>query len=290
MWIVYALGSAAFAGLTSILAKMGIKKTDSTLATAIRTIVVLIFSWLMVFLTGSQSGLTSIDSKTLLFLILSGLATGASWLRYFRALQLGDVNKVVAVDKSSAVLTILFALIFFQEPVTILTIAGIVLIAIGTYLMIEKKKTSTIEVQKNSWLMYALGSAIFASLTAILGKVGIEGVDSNLGTAIRTIVVVTMAWLMVFVSSKQKQVAHIEHKELLYICLSGVATGCSWLCYYRALQDGPASAVVPIDKLSILFTVAFSYFVLHEKLSKKAAVGLCAIVAGTLLLINWQNL
>lgn len=290
MWIIYAFGSAAFAGLTSNLAKQGIRKTDSTVATAIRTIVVLIFSWLMVFITGSQSGLASIDSKTLIFLILSGLATGASWLCYFRALQLGDVNKVVPIDKSSSILTIILALIFLHEPVSFQTACGVVLIAIGTYMMIEKKDVQPNKNGKAGWLLYAVGSAVFASLTAILGKVGIEGVDSNLGTAIRTIVVLIMAWMMVFVSGKEKQVSHIEPKELLYICLSGLATGGSWLCYYKALQEGPASVVVPIDKLSILFTIAFSWLILHERLSKKAAIGLLVLVIGPLLLINWSTL
>ena len=284
MWILFALGSALFAGLTSILAKCGIRKTDSTVATAIRTIVVLIFSWLMVFVVGSQGTISAISGRTLLFLVLSGLATGGSWLCYFRALQLGDVNKVVPIDKSSTVLTIVLAAIFLQEGVTFPKGVGVVLIAIGTFLMIEKKQSSG-ETKSAAWLWYALGSAVFASLTAILGKIGISGVESNLGTAIRTAVVLVMSWVMVFVTGKQPELKAIPKNELGFILLSGLATGGSWLCYYKALQDGPASVVVPIDKLSILVTVLFSYLVFHEKLTKKSALGLAGIVAGTLLML-----
>ena len=285
MWILFAFGSALFAGLTSILAKCGIRQTDSTVATAIRTIVVLLFSWLMVWIVGSQSQLSEISGKTLLFLILSGLATGGSWLCYFRALQLGDVNKVVPVDKSSTVLTILLAAILLQESITWTKGVGVVLIAVGTFLMIEKKESSGAAAKDSRWLWYALGSAVFAGLTAILGKIGISGVESNLGTAIRTVVVLAMSWLMVFVTGKREALRHIPKRELLFICLSGLATGGSWLCYYKALQGGPASGVVPIDKLSILVTVLFSYVVFHEKLSAKAAAGLLGIVAGTLLML-----
>ena len=277
MWILFAFGSAFFAGITAILAKCGIRKTDS--------IVVLLFSWLMVFVVGSQDQLGSIGPNTWLFLILSGLATGASWLCYFRALQLGDINKVVPVDKSSVILTMLLAFLFLQEPITPFGGAGVVLIAAGTFLMIEKKDVEQKEDQKKSWFLYAAGSAIFASLTSILGKIGISGVESNLGTAIRTAVVLLMAWVMVFVAGKAGEVRKIPKNELGFICLSGIATGASWLCYYRALQDGLASIVVPIDKLSILVTVAFSYFVFHERLSKKSAIGLVLIVAGTLAML-----
>ncbi len=285
MWILFAFGSAFFAGITAILAKCGIRKTDSTVATAVRTIVVLLFSWLMVFVVGSQDQLGSIDPNTWLFLILSGLATGASWLCYFRALQLGDINKVVPVDKSSVILTMLLAFLFLQEPITPFGGVGVVLIAAGTFLMIEKKDVKQKEGQKKSWFLYAAGSAIFASLTSILGKIGISGVESNLGTAIRTAVVLLMAWVMVFVAGKAGEVRKIPKNEFGFICLSGIATGASWLCYYRALQDGLASIVVPIDKLSILVTVAFSYFVFHERLSKKSAIGLVLIVAGTLAML-----
>lgn len=285
MWILFAFGSAFFAGITAILAKCGIRKTDSTVATAVRTIVVLLFSWLMVFVVGSQDQLGSIDPNTWLFLILSGLATGASWLCYFRALQLGDINKVVPVDKSSVILTMLLAFLFLQEPITPFGGVGVVLIAAGTFLMIEKKDVKQKEDQKKSWFLYAAGSAIFASLTSILGKIGISGVESNLGTAIRTAVVLLMAWVMVFVAGKAGEVRKIPKNELGFICLSGIATGASWLCSYRALQDGLASIVVPIDKLSILVTLAFSYFVFHERLSKKSAIGLVLIVAGTLAML-----
>lgn len=285
MWILFAFGSAFFAGITAILAKCGIRKTDSTVATAVRTIVVLLFSWLMVFVVGSQDQLGSIGPNTWLFLILSGLATGASWLCYFRALQLGDINKVVPVDKSSVILTMLLAFLFLQEPITPFGGVGVVLIAAGTFLMIEKKDVKQKEDQKKSWFLYAAGSAIFASLTSILGKIGISGVESNLGTAIRTAVVLLMAWVMVFVAGKAGEVRKIPKNELGFICLSGIATGASWLCYYRALQDGLASIVVPIDKLSILVTLAFSYFVFHERLSKKSAIGLVLIVAGTLAML-----
>lgn len=282
MWLLYAVGSAFFAGVTSILAKCGIRKTDSTVATAIRTVVILVFSWLIVFLIGAQSEISSIDGKTLVFLILSGAATGTSWLCYFRALQIGDINKVVPIDKSSTVLTILLALIFLHEGLSFPKLLAVVVITVGILLMIEKKDVKTpSQSGKGSWFLYACGSAFFASLTAILGKIGISGVESNLGTAIRTTVVLVMAWMMVFVTGKQKELRGIPRKELFYICCSGIATGASWLCYYHALQDGPASVVAPIDKLSVLVTVAFSYFVFGEKLSRKAGVGLALLTGGT---------
>ena len=285
MWLAASIGSALFAGLTAILAKCGIRKTDSDIATAIRTIVVLIFSWVMVFIVGSADQITEITPRSLLFLILSGAATGASWICYFKALSIGDVNKVVPIDKSSTILTIFLALIFLHEGLTWAKLGCVCLIAIGTYMMISRKKVIEDTKKKDSsWFIYAVLSAVFASLTAILGKVGISGIDSNLGTAIRTTVVLLMAWLMVFVQGKQKEVKEIEKKELLFIGLSGIATGASWLCYYRALQEGPASVVVPIDKLSILVTIAFSRIVFHEKLTKKAAAGLLCMTVGTLLL------
>ena len=284
MWILSAVGSALFAGLTAILAKCGIRRTDSTVATAIRTIVVLAFSWLMVFIVGSQDTIGDISGKTLLFLVLSGLATGGSWLCYFKALQLGNVNKVVPIDKSSNVLTILLAAIFLQEGISLPKGIGVALIAVGTFLMIEKKQSSG-ETKSAAWHWFALGSAVFASLTAILGKVGISGVESNLGTAIRTGVVLVMSWIMVFVTGKRGELKRVPRNELGFIGLSGLATGGSWLCYYKALQDGPASVVVPIDKLSILVTIAFSYFVFHEKLTKKSALRLMLIVGGTLLML-----
>ena len=285
MWIVFAFGSALFAGLTSILAKCGIRKTDSTVATAIRTVVVLVFSWIMVFTVGSQNQITSIEGKTISFLILSGLSTGASWLCYYKALQFGDINKVVPIDKSGTILTIILAFIFLHEKISLPKIIGVVLIAIGTFMMIEKKDAAFGRSKGKSWLMYAVCSAVFASLTSILGKIGISGVESNLGTAIRTGVVLVMAWVMVFATGKLHAVRNISIKELGFILLSGLATGASWLCYYKALHDGLASVVVPIDKLSILVTVTFSYIVFNEKLTKKAGVGLLAIVIGTLTML-----
>ena len=286
MWVFYAVGSAFFAGVTSILAKCGIKKTDSNVATAIRTVVVLVFSWIMVFVVGSQGSIGSITGHTLLFLVLSGFATGASWLCYFRALQLGSINKVVPIDKSSTILTIVLAFLFLHESITWVKALAVVMIAIGTFLMIQKKEApADIKPESKRWFFYALLSAVFASLTAILGKVGISGVESNLGTAIRTGVVLVMAWVVVFVTGKQHPLAEVPRGELGFICLSGLATGASWLCYYKALQDGLASVVVPIDKLSILVTIAFSYLVFHEKLTRKAGIGLCLIVAGTLAML-----
>lgn len=285
MWILYAVGSSFFAGITAILAKCGIKKTDSNVATAIRTVIVLLFSWLMVLITGTGREIRQIDGRTFLFLVLSGLATGASWLCYFHSLQKGDINKVVPIDKSSTVLTILLALIFLQEGISGAKILSVLLIGVGTLLMIDKKDMETnVQRQSGGWAIYAVLSAVFASLTAILGKIGIAGIDSNLGTAIRTTVVLVMAWLMVILTGKQCEIRRIEKKELLFICLSGLATGASWLCYYRALQDGPASVVVPIDKLSMLVTIAFSWMVFHEKLTGKSAAGVLLITIGTVLL------
>lgn len=281
MWLLYAFGSAFFAGITSILAKCGIRKTDSTVATAIRTIVVVVFAWVMVFIVGSQNQIASISMKSLVFLVLSGIATGASWLCYFYALSKGPIDKVVPIDKSSTVLTIILAFIFLQESVSIFKVICMILIGLGTYLMIDKKGNNQ-EAKDNKWLLAAFGSAIFASLTAILGKVGIDGVESNLGTAIRTCVVLVMAWMMVGV---QKKRVSVPKNELGFLVLSGIATGASWLCYYKALQTGNASVVVPVDKLSVLITILFSYLVFKERLSKKSLLGLILLVAGTLLMI-----
>ena len=292
MWIIYAFASAIFAGATSILAKVGIKDVDSHVATAIRTVVVLIFSWMMVFLVGSQWTLNEISAKSYVFLILSGMATGASWLCYFKALQIGDVNKVVPIDKSSTILTMILAFIVLGEKITINMIIGMIGIAIGTYLMIQKKEEKLENLDEDvkglknkAWLLYASLSAVFASLTSILAKIGIENVESNLGTAIRTIVVLIMSWIIVFITKKQHEIKNIDRRSLAFIVLSGIATGGSWLCYYKALQDGLASVVVPIDKLSILVTVGFAYIFLKEKLSKKSLIGLSLIVAGTLALL-----
>ena len=283
-WIIAAVFSAVFAGLTSILAKCGIKKTDSDLATALRTIVVLAFSWIMVFVVGSQTTIADIGPKALIFLILSGLATGASWICYFKALSMGDINKVVPIDKSSTLLTVLLAIICFGETSNLVVkLIATAILALGIFLMVEKKK-STSQAQGRSWMIYAILAAVFAALTSILAKVGISGVESNLGTAIRTAVVLVLSWGIVFARKKHTGLRTIDKKELLFICLSGIATGASWLCYYYAIGHGDVSVVVPIDKLSILITVAFSYIVFKEKLSKKAFLGLALMVAGTLLM------
>ena len=288
MWIIMAVLSAVFAGLTSILAKCGIKKTDSDLATALRTIVVLIFSWIMVFVVGSQNTIGAIDIKSLVFLVLSGLATGASWICYFKALSIGDINKVVPIDKSSTILTVLLAIICFSETSNLLVkLIATVVLAVGIFLMVEKKQAEQ-GAKKRTYIIYAVLSAIFASLTSILAKVGISGVESNLGTAIRTSVVLVMAWIIVFARRKQGEIKKIDKKELLFISLSGLATGASWLCYYYAIQNGIVSVVVPIDKLSIIVTVAFSYFVFKERLSKKAFIGLGLMVIGTLLMVFFK--
>lgn len=282
LWIVAAILSAFFAGLTSILAKCGIKKTDSDLATALRTVVVLVFVWVMVFVVGSQGDIAEIEPKPLIFLILSGLATGASWICYFKALSMGDINKVVPIDKSSTVLTVLLAIVCFGETSNLaIKLAATAVLAAGIFLMVEKKRTDG-EAKGRAWMLYATLSAVFAALTSILAKVGVSGVESNLGTAIRTGVVLVMAWGIVLARGKQKQLSSLDKKELLFISLSGIATGASWLCYYYAIGHGLVSVVVPIDKLSIVVTVAFSYFVFRERLSKKALLGLCLMIAGTL--------
>ncbi len=287
MWLIMAVLSAFFAGLTSILAKCGIKKTDSDVATALRTIVVLLFSWIMVFVSGSAGTIFQIKSDSLIFLILSGFATGASWLCYFKALSLGDINKVVPVDKSSVVMTVLLAIVLFHETEHLAAkLIGTGILTIGIFLMIEKKETEKKDIDKK-WLFYAVLSAVFAALTSILAKIGISHVESNLGTAIRTGVVLIMAWVIVFMKDKQRQVKEIDVRELIFISLSGLATGASWLCYYYAVQNGIVSVVVPIDKLSILVTVLFSYIVFQEKLDKRAFLGLVLMVTGTLIMALW---
>ena len=284
IWLGAAILSAVFAGLTSILAKCGIKKTDSDLATALRTIVVLAFSWIMVFVVGSYNRITEISTVSLVFLILSGLATGASWIYYFKALSVGDINKVVPIDKSSTILTVLLAIICFGETSNLaIKLIATAILAVGIFLMVEKKQSEKKD-ERRSWMLYAILSAVFAALTSILAKLGISGVESNLGTAIRTGVVLIMAWIIVFARGKQSAIKNIDKKELSFIALSGIATGASWLFYYYAIQNGIVSVVVPIDKMSIIVTVLFSYFVFREKLSKKAMMGLGLMVAGTLLM------
>ena len=288
LWIIAAIFSAIFAGLTSILAKCGIKKTDSDLATALRTVVVLLFSWVMVLVVGSQDTLTAIQPRSLLFLVLSGLATGASWLCYFRALSVGDINKVVPIDKSSTVLTVLLAIICFGETSNLaVKLIATAILAVGILLMVEKKKAAHAATGR-AWMLYAVAAAVFAALTSILAKVGITGVESNLGTAIRTGVVLVMAWGIVLARGKLGGLRTLDRRELLFIALSGIATGASWLCYYYAIGGGLVSIVVPIDKLSILVTVGFSYLVFREKLSRKAFLGLCLMVAGTLLMVFFK--
>ena len=288
IWLIAAILSAVFAGLTSILAKCGIKKTDSDLATALRTVVVLAFSWLMVLVVGSQATISTISGRSLIFLILSGLATGASWICYFKALSIGDINKVVPIDKSSTVLTVLLAIICFGENSNLAAkLIATAILAIGIILMVEKKQAEKKD-ERRSWMVYAIFSAVFAALTSILAKIGILGVESNLGTAIRTAVVLVMAWGIVLAKGKHKSIKAIEKKELVFIGLSGIATGASWLCYYYAVQNGILSVIVPIDKLSILVTVTFSYFVFKERLSKKAMLGLCLMVIGTLLMVFFK--
>lgn len=287
MWLLMAVLSAIFAGLTSILAKCGIRKTDSDVATALRTVIVLLFSWVMVFLVGSFGTIRQISTKSLVFLILSGLATGASWICYFRALSQGDVNKVVPVDKSSTVLSVLLAIVLFRETNHLaVKLICTVFLSLGIYLMIEKKQSDG-KKAGTGWLLYAVGSAVFAALTSVLAKVGITGVESNLGTAIRTVVVLVMAWVIVFLKGKQSALHHLDRKELIFILLSGLATGASWLCYYSAIQNGIVSVAVPIDKMSILVTVLFSYVVFKEKLSRKALLGLCLMALATLSMAIW---
>lgn len=282
MWLTAAVFSAVFAALTAILAKCGIRKTDSDVATAIRTAVVLVFSWIMVFISGSAGSISQISAKSLIFLTLSGIATGASWICYFKALSLGDVNKVVPIDKSSTVLTVLLAIICFGETEHLaVKLIGTALLGVGTLLMVEKKQTEN-SASGKGYLLYAVGSAVFAAATSILAKVGISGVESNLATAIRTAVVLVMAWLIVIIKGKLPQLKTLDKKELGFIALSGLATGGSWLCYYYAIQNGVVSVVVPIDKMSLLPTVIFSYFVFKERLSKKATLGLTLMLAGTL--------
>ncbi len=288
MWLIASVFSAFFGGVTAILAKCGIKDTDSDVATAIRTIVVLIFSWIMVFVAGSAHTITAISQKSLFFLALSGIATGASWICYFKALSLGDINKVMPIDKSSTVLSVLLAILLFHETDHLtIKLAGTAILAIGIFLMIQKKADAGKQEINNQWMMYAVLSAVFAALTSIFAKIGIKDVESNLGTAIRTGFVLIMAWLIVFAKGKQGQVKKINGRELGFISLSGLATGASWLFYYYAIQNGVVSVVVPIDKLSIVVTVIFSYIVFKEKLSAKAFAGLCLMVVGTLVMAIW---
>lgn len=283
MWILYAFGSAFFAGLTAILAKLGLQKIDSTVATGIRTIIILFFLWGIVYAIGSYKTLSDISTETFLFLALSGFSTGASWLCYFKALQTGDVNKVVPIDRSSLILTVLLATFFFGERITFGTLFCLIVMGIGTYLMLERKtSTENFSTHKKSWFFYAILSAVFASLTALLGKLGIDGVESNLGTAIRTIIVLFMAFLLIFIQKKQNDIKNLDLKSFFFLVASGITTGLSWLCYFKALKDGVVSIVVPIDKLSIVVSVLFSSLILKEEITKKSLLGLFLIVLGTI--------
>lgn len=281
MWILFAVGSAFFAGATSVLAKAGIKSVSSDFATAFRTGVVLIFSWLMVFVVGCQNAVSTITPQALVFLALSGAATGLSWLCYFKALSIGNLSKVVAVDKSSTFLTILLALIFFREPFHWLTGLGIAVMIAGTALMLEKGDAKKGE---RGWLFYAAGSAVFASLQSILGKVGVQDMDSTLATALRTVVVLIFAWAIVLGKKEGGDWKKMTRRDAVLLVLSGITTGASWLCYYRALQTGRASVVVPIDKCSILFAVALSAIFLKEKQTRRSLLTLALVVAGTLMI------
>ena len=286
-WILAAFASAFFAGITSILAKCGIKSTDSDVATALRTCVVLVFAWIMAALAGPLSAIANISGRSWLFLILSGLATGGSWICYFKALSVGDVNKVVPVDKMSTVLAVLLAIVLFGETSNLaVKLIGTAVITVGTFMMIEKKQ-QTGEGGSKSWLAWAIGAAVFAALTSILAKVGIEGVESNLATAIRTCVVLIMAWVLVAIKGKLSQAPGVKRSELGFLAASGLATGASWLFYYYAIAMGQVSVVVQIDKLSLLVSVLFAYFVFKEKLSKKSALGLFLIVLGTAAMAWW---
>lgn len=281
MWILFAVGSAFFAGATSVLAKAGIKSVSSDFATAFRTGVVLIFSWLMVFVVGCQNAVSTITPRALVFLTLSGAATGLSWLCYFKALSIGNLSKVVAVDKSSTFLTILLALIFFREPFHWLTGLGIAVMIAGTALMLEKGDAKKGE---KGWLFYAAGSAVFAALQSILGKVGVQDMDSTLATALRTVVVLVFAWAIVLGKKEGGDWKKMTRRDAVLLVLSGITTGASWLCYYRALQTGRASVVVPIDKCSMLFAVALSAIFLKEKQTRRSLLALALVVAGTLMI------
>lgn len=281
MWILFAVGSAFFAGATSVLAKAGIKSVSSDFATAFRTGVVLIFSWLMVFVVGCQNAVSTITPQALVFLALSGAATGLSWLCYFKALSIGNLSKVVAVDKSSTFLTILLALIFFREPFHWLTGLGIAVMIAGTALMLEKGDAKKGE---KGWLFYAAGSAVFAALQSILGKVGVQDMDSTLATALRTVVVLVFAWAIVLGKKEGGDWKKMTRRDAVLLVLSGITTGASWLCYYRALQSGRASVVVPIDKCSMLFAVALSAIFLKEKQTRRSLLALALVVAGTLMI------
>lgn len=286
MWLAMAALSAFFAGVTSILAKCGIRRTNSDVAMALRCVVVLAFSWVMVMIVGSAPSIRGIDGRSLLFLVLSGIATGASWICYFKALSVGDVNKVTPVDKSSTVLTVLLAIIVFRETDNLAAkLAGTALLGVGIFLMIERREPGGAKM--GAWLLYAALSAVFAALTSILAKIGISGVESNAGTAIRTGVVLVMAWAIVFLRGETKELKRLDRRDALFIFLSGLATGASWICYYYAIQKGDVSVVVPVDKMSVLVTVGFSYFVLHEKLSKRGLAGLVLMTAGTLTMAIW---
>lgn len=289
-WVTAAFASAFFAGITSILAKCGIRHTDSDVATAIRTCVVLVFAWAMAGISGSIGAIGAIPAKAWLFLTLSGLATGASWICYFKALSIGDVNKVVPVDKMSTVLAVLIAIVLFGETGNLaVKLVGTAVITLGTFLMIEKKQSVGAEQkQDRSWLAYALGAAVFAALTSVLAKIGIEGVESNLATAIRTCVVLVMAWAIVAAKGKLEQVARIDPRELAFLAASGIATGASWLLYYYAIAAGQVSVVVQIDKLSIVVSVLFARLAFNEKLSHRSAIGLFLIVLGTAALAIWK--
>lgn len=289
MSIILALLAALFASFTAILAKIGIEKVDSNLATAVRTVVVVIMAYLMVAITGQTDSIFNISMKSYIFLILSGLTTGMSWLCFFKAIQIGDVSKVVPIDKASVVLTILLSFIILGEPATAFVVSGGIIISIGTFVLIGKEKKNDRKKKKGfntkSYIFLAVLSAVFAALTNILAKIGIEDVDSNVATFIRTVVIILFAWGIVFFQGTFKELKNISKKSYLFLLLSGAATGLSWLCYFAALALGKVSIVNPIDKFSVVLTMVLSFIILKEKPTKNTIAGAILITIGTALLI-----
>jgi bacterial/archaeal transporter family protein len=289
MSIILALLAALFASFTAILAKIGIEDVDSNLATAVRTIVVVIMAYLMVVITGQTGNIMAVSAKSFIFLVLSGLTTGLSWLAFFKAIQIGDVSKVVPIDKASVVLTILLSFLVLREPATMPVVAGGVIISIGTFVLIgkdKKKKTQRKKVfNTKSYIFLAIMSAVFAALTNILAKIGIEDVDSNVATFIRTVVIILFAWGIVFFQGTVKELKKISKKSYIFLILSGAATGFSWLCYFAALAIGKVSIVNPIDKFSVVLTMILSFIILKEKPTKSTVTGAVLITIGTALLI-----
>ena len=250
MWIVVAVLSALFAGLTAVLSKGGNEKANSDVVIALRISVIFVCSWIIVFAMGAYKAIATMSANALISIILSGISTGACWICYFKALSIGDASKVAAVDKSSVALSVLLAIIIFPDERSLwwIKLICLVVIIMGTALMTDIKRDDG--KRKIAWLIFALLSAVFSTATSLLGKIGTQDVDSNAATALRTCVILVMAWLIVFCKRETKYIKELKGKEIFFLILSGITTTANWFCYYYAIQKGQVSIDAAVSPVS----------------------------------------